>query len=153
LRPFLEGREGEVTVVEPTREALAALDVLFAGLGSGLRVRLLQDSLADLGQGAALRAFRGQDLVVLDGLLDYLPTRPATQGLGQVCACLAPHGHLVATAMAPATDGVFWHLLLDWPAIGREPAALAALAEASGFEGVFVGATDGAGLVLEARAP
>ncbi|MBN1337382.1 MAG: cyclic nucleotide-binding domain-containing protein [Deltaproteobacteria bacterium] len=152
VRPLLAAREGEVGIVEPTREALASLDVPVAGFGPRLRVRLLQDPLADLASGGSLRAFRGQDLVVLDSLFDYLPARPLAQALRVLRDRLAPGGRLVATALSPASDAAFWRFLLDWPVIGRDPRTLVPVLEAEGFAGVGVHETEGAGLVLEARA-
>ncbi len=151
LRSLLVGREGGITVVEPSREALALQDTLLAGLGPALRIRLVQDHLADVAAVGALRAVQGQDLVVLQGLLDYLPARPAAQTLQHLCGHLGPGGRLIATALAPAADDALWRLLLDWPVVAREARSLVSLLEATGYANVEVQAAGGAGLVVEAR--
>ncbi len=141
-------REGELWIVEPTREALMELDT---ALPRGrIRVRMVHQRMGAPRQGGSLRALSDVDLIVADSLLDYLPARLATAITREAARLLTPRGRAVITALAPSHDQVLWTHLLEWPAILRRPRGLEAILHAAGYADVSVSAVQGSGLVAVA---
>lgn len=150
IRPLLAGREGELGVVEATRDDLVRLDPVLGTLGRRMRVRLIQYPVGSSPAAGPLRHLADRDFVVADALLDYLPARAATICLRQLGATLHPQGQLLATALATARDAPLWQGVLDWPVVGRPPRSVATILHAAGFGCVSVEPGAGAGLLATA---
>jgi hypothetical protein len=146
----IAAREGELWVVEPTRDALMAVDMALTTQRARMRLRLVQEQAGDPALGGSLRSLTGVDLVVADNLFDYLPARLAADLARQLGAALGPRGRLVVTATTPSPDHLVWSQLLEWPVVARDSRSLAAILKAAGYADVAVTALEGAGLVASA---
>jgi CRP-like cAMP-binding protein len=144
-------REGELWIVEPTREALTQLDTALKRAGARMRVRMVQESLGTPQGGRSLRNLAEVDFLVADSLLDYLPARMATDTVRELVGCLRPKGVLLGTSLSPSTDDVLWSHLLSWPIITRSERALEAIHRAAGCGEVRVSTQRGFGLLVEAQ--
>ena len=89
-----------------------------------------------------------QDVVVVDGLLEYLPERETVKLVRSLLTMLAPGGKLVVTGMAPSGDELVFDHLLNWPMIRRDAATLRGLLAAGGAEEVRSYEAGSAGAVL-----
>lgn len=150
---YLAGMAGEFVVVDGTRENLAFVDAGLPARPRGLKLRLVQDDLAGLCLGHSRMKFPPQDILVLDGLLEYLPERVAASALAWARHALRPGGHLVLTALAPATDDPVFRWLLSWPLVRRGKAAMSGLMATAGFENVRIYEAGSAGLAVAGQAP
>jgi hypothetical protein len=146
----IAAREGELWVVEPTRDALMALDMALSTQRARMRLRLVQERAGDPSQGGSLRNLSDIDLIVADNLFDYLPARLAADLARQLGATLGPRGRLVVTATSPSPDQLVWSQLLEWPVVARDSRSLAAVLKAAGYADVSVTAVEGAGLLASA---
>lgn len=102
--------------------------------------------------GDALLDLPPHDLVVVEGLLDYVPDRPAAAVLGQLRAACAPGATLLLAALAPSPDSGTWADLVEWPTVRRASGVLPGLAIRCGFARAEVLPCEGAGLILCATA-
>lgn len=149
----LSPRRGTLLVVEPHRDTLRHLAASFSRRTARLNVQYVHDSLADLAQGRALQHFEGQQYIILDGLVEYLPARVATRCLQHLGALLASGGSLATTAVQPGADSPFWEYLLSWPSIRRAPGVLKAILTAAGYRSVTFPPTPGDGMLVLAGSP
>lgn len=97
---------------------------------------------------------RGQDvqLIVIDGLLEYLPDRAAASLLRGTHARLSRGGRVLATSVREGPDDAFLRHFLNWPMIRRSGAELEGLFASVGFGRVHAHAAGGSGVVVEAEA-
>jgi hypothetical protein len=144
---------GELTVLDGSREALAAVDASVRGRPRELKVRLVQDDVAGLCLGRSRIRFQFQHVIVLDGLVEYLPERVAASMLGWATRQLVGGGALVVTGLGPAPDDAVVRHLLDWPLVRRGRAAFGGLLASAGLEDPRVYEAGSAGLAATARAP
>ncbi len=128
----LRRRDCAVTLVESDRVGLARGLDLLASLPDG-RVRPFLTDLAGALLSGQNPDVPRQDLIIVPGLLDYLPDRAAARLLRGARALLKPGGVLVLTALAPSPDAPIYHYLLDWPTVRRKARALSALVERAGL--------------------
>ncbi len=149
----IKRREGELWLVEPTREALTQLDTSLSRSGARMRVRMVQEALGAPRKGSSLRHLAEVDFIIADALLDYLPARMATDITRDLIDRLGPRGRLLITALGPATDDVLWTHLLGWPVITRSPAGFEDILRAAGAHKATIGIHGGPGLLAEAGAP
>lgn len=108
-----------LTVVDPSREALAFLDAGVALRPRKVELRTAQHSLVQLALGRVNAPFHDQDAIVVHGLLEYMPDRIVLALLKQCQQRLAPDGMVVATALAPTADAPFLDRVLGWPTVRR----------------------------------
>jgi len=146
-------REGELWIVEPTREALTDLDTSLSSAGAKMRLRMVQEPVGTPRKGSSLRNLAEVDFIVADALLDYLPARMATDTVRELIRSLGPRGRLLITGLTPSTDDVLWTHLLTWPVITRTPEGLDAILRAAGCREIQVSTHGGHGLLAEAGAP
>lgn len=123
----------DVLALDGSREALAFLDAGLPSHPATLKLKLVQQDLADLVLGRSDAAFGAQDVVVLDALLDYLPDRLAAGLLSWTARHLGPDGAAVITGLAPSPDAALFDHVLGWPMVRRSGKELRALAEACGL--------------------
>ena len=75
-----------------------------------------------------LRALGPFEVIVVGGLLDYLPARPAAFLVRHLLRMLAPGGQLATTNIAAGNPWrLFLELLANWPLIHRDEPAMRAL--------------------------
>ncbi|MCK6507675.1 cyclic nucleotide-binding domain-containing protein [Myxococcota bacterium] len=139
------------TLVEAEVELLGAPGLLPPG--SWPRVELRHEDLAAVALGDARLELGQHDLVVVEGLLDYLPDRPAATLLAQLRAACAPGATLLLAGLGPSADSGTWNDLLEWPTVRRTAGSLPGLARRCGFSEVQALPCEGAGLLLRAQAP
>jgi extracellular factor (EF) 3-hydroxypalmitic acid methyl ester biosynthesis protein len=144
----LADRAAEIVLVDDDREQLAALDARLTSDAGRVVLRLAQDDLASLALGRSRLRFPGRDLIVIDGLLEYLPERAASALLRWAAQQLVPGGAVVCTSLVPSSDAFLVRHLLGWPAIRRGRASLASLVEAAGFGNVEVQVDDAGAAVV-----
>jgi CRP-like cAMP-binding protein len=87
-------------------------------------------------------------LVVVDGLLDALPSQLALELLEWARKQLAPQGRLLLTALAEAPDDVVLCQLLKLPLVRRSSSILTHLLEVAGFTDIQVEADQNTGIGL-----
>ncbi|RME22770.1 MAG: cyclic nucleotide-binding domain-containing protein [Deltaproteobacteria bacterium] len=147
LVPLLLERGCRLTLIENDRASLRAamrrLDPLPAD-----RVRPVLLPVAD----ALLRRHTPdvgvQEMVIVWGLLDYLPDRLAIRLLRAVATGLAPGGHALVTALAPSDDAPIFDHLLGWPTVRRSARHLVDLATRAGLDCAAPPAEGGVALVV-----
>jgi len=123
-----------MTVVDPSRDALAFLDTGVALRPRKVELNTIQGSAVQLALGRFRHALPPQDAIVLYGLLEYMPDRIAVALLRQVRSRLAPHGAVVAATFGPTQDSELLDRLLAWPSVRRRPERLHRLFERAGLE-------------------
>ena len=141
LLPLQAGQT--LTVLEDDR---AIMD-----LPSGSGVQLRRDDLAAVALGEATLRLPRHDLLILEGLLDYLPDRPAAVLLSALHASCEPGGRLLLTGLRRSSDAVIFHSLLRWPMVRRSRQALEGLVVRAGFTDARVHVAGEAGAVIEAH--
>jgi hypothetical protein len=93
-----------------------------------LHVPLDRDAFAPSGR-------RGDrpDVLIVDGLLEYLPERAAATLLRDAGGRLAEGGRLVLTTVGDAEDDALWRFVFGWPLVRRDGGGLRRLAAATGL--------------------
>lgn len=121
----LVGDVGDRDATEGVRSRLAASG---AARAEALHVPLDRDAFLPSGR-------RGDrpDLLVLDGLLEYLPERAAATLLRDAGSRLAEGGRIVVTTVGEAEDDALWRLVFGWPLVRRDAGGLRRLAAATGL--------------------
>jgi CRP-like cAMP-binding protein len=137
---------GEIVCVESVREALTVVDSDLQARPRTVKLRLVQDDLAALCNGEAHVRYPPQNIVVIDGILEYLPERVMVTLVRAAVNCLAPEGRLVVTAISPAPDEMVFRHLLAWPMIRRSAATLRGLLSAGGLSDLRIYEAGSAGL-------
>ena len=153
LEPYLGRMRGEIICVDSSREALAAIDAAMTNRPRDLRLKLVQEDLGAVCLGQARSRFPPQDIVVIDGLMDYVPERLGVSLLSWCSGQIAPAGRLVATSLADTPDDPVYRHLLNWPLVRRTRLGLTGLLRGASFVDVRVWSALSAGLVATARAP
>lgn len=153
LLPYMGRLRGEIICVDASRESLATIDEQLKARPRDLRLKLVQEDLGGVCLGHAQSRYPPQDILVVDGLMDYVPERLGVALLGWAAGQLAPAGKLVATGLAEANDDPVYRHLLGWPVVRRTRAGLTGLLQGAGYVDVRVWAALSAGLVATARAP
>ncbi len=145
------GPGGELALVDDDRDALTALDVALRQRDGGApELRHAVTDLASLALGRSTLRFPGRQVVVVDGLVDYLPERAAALTLRWAAEQLAPGGVLVVTACLPNPDDAVFRHLLGWPLVRRGRGALQGLLAGVGLSSTRVYEAGTAGVVAMA---
>lgn len=135
-----------LTVVEESRELLLRIGSGRGGLPLNVELRRVQDDLGGLVSGRSRLHHEPQDVIVLDGLVEYLPERVLAGLMAWARDHLAPGGTAIFTGLGPSSDAAVWAGLLGWPQIRRSASSLAGLLAEVGLGGVRAEA-EGAGVV------
>ncbi len=151
--PYMARLRGEIICVDSSREALTRIDEQLKARPRDLRLKLVQEDLGNVCLGHAQSRFPPQDVLVVDGLMDYVPERLGVALLGWAAGQLAPAGRLVATGVAEANDDAIYRYLLRWPLVRRTRTGLTGLLQSVGYVDIRVWAALPAGLVATARMP
>lgn len=145
----LVGFKGGVllSAVEESREQLGNIGTGPGGLPLAVELRRVQEDLGALVLGNSRVQREAQDVVVIEGLTEYLPERILAELVAWCRDRTQIGGAVVLTGLAPSQDHALWESVLDWPQIRRQPQAFARLLVEVGLSDVRVQA-DGAGLVV-----
>lgn len=108
-----------ITVVDPSRESLAYLDAGLTLRPKAVDLRAVQANIAAIATGRASLDLPAQDLIVLHGLLEYMPERIAVALLSACREHLSPGGAVIACTLGPSDDQDLFGWLLNWPTIRR----------------------------------
>ncbi len=138
VMPALARHGGTVTCIDGSRDALAFLDAGLTSRAPSVELRLVQDDLARLSMGRSPVNHPPQDLILIDGLADYLPDRLVAALLSWSARSLAEGGRVVVTGLAPWPDAPVFDHLIQWPMIRRTARVLRALVESAGLAGGVV---------------
>ena len=148
------GRQGgEIVVVDSKLEALALVREDFRNRPRSLKLKLMQGDLAALCAGRAFPQLIPPNVVVVDGLVEYLPERVVVTCVKAIIARMAPGARLVVTAMSPAPDEPIFQYLLKWPMTRRSGTTLRELLESAGLAEVRFYPAGSAGLVAVGQRP
>ena len=152
LTPLMANTGGEITVVDNDREALAFLNSASA---APLKVdlRLVPEDLAKFALGQSASRLGAHDVILVDGLLEYLPDRVLAILLRTLRGHTAGGTRLVLNLLTPSEDEFVFDHLLGWRTVRRSPHAVAQLLGAVGWTNPAVRYADGAGAVVVAAAP
>ncbi|MEL6348136.1 MAG: cyclic nucleotide-binding domain-containing protein [Myxococcota bacterium] len=156
LMPSLGEHGATLTCMDADRDALSALDIGQTVRAPSVQLRLMQTNLAALSMNQTTVRTPSQDLIVLDGLLDFLPDR-LVAGIMTWCRDqLVVGGRVMVTAMAPWKDAPIFDHLIDWPMIRRPARGLRALVEAVGLRAAVIAGGQGSqdpAVVISATRP
>lgn len=152
LVPLMSGAGGEITVVDGDREALAFLNSASAA-PIKVRLRLVPEDLARICLDRSEVHLGPHDVVLVDGLLEYMPDRALATLLPALRRQMPGRARLVLNLLTPSDDSFVFDHLLGWPTLRREPEDVSRLLLHVGFEQVRVRYASGAGAVVEARTP
>lgn len=122
------GPSGRVSCVDSSMEQLSEMGARAPG------VRLVRVDLGAMVLGEATLGLEDQGLVVLNGLVDYLPERALLHVLRAATAALRPGGWLALDLSTPSPDAELFDQLLDWPRYRRAPAGVAGLLQRLGLD-------------------
>jgi CRP-like cAMP-binding protein len=152
LVPLMSATGGEITVVDGDREALAFLNSASAA-PIKVRIRLVAEDLARICLDRSEVHLGPHDLVLVDGLLEYMPDRALATLLPALRRQMPGRAQLVLNLLSPSDDAFVFDHLLGWPTLRRDPASVVQLLEHIGFEAVTLRYASGAGAVIQARTP
>lgn len=150
LLPALTANGADLTVIDGEPSVLAFVDAGLQARPAEVRLSMVRADLTGL---TPLEVGADLDVVIVDGLVDYLPSRQLGAVLGAIRDGLSPTGRLIVTAMAPSDDARLMEHLLGWPMLRRTPREWLSVLTAAGFasESVSVPGDAGhCGLVLVA---
>ena len=133
LFPEIATHPTVLTVVDQSREALAFLDSGVTYRPRAVDLQTVQENLAQFAMGRYRHDFPRQDVVILHGLLEYLPDRIAVSLFTVARKLLSREGIVVASALASSRDGVLLDRLLMWPTIRRSREGFRNIVKASGL--------------------
>ncbi len=142
-----------ITVVDPSRTALAFLDTDVVPIDSNVDVVAVQENLAEFAVGRLRHSYTTYDLIILHGLLEYLPDRIAVSLLTTCASLLNRRGFVLSASLSESPDQHLLDRLLRWPTIRRSPEALGRLHQAARFRPTGVADTTAPAVLLTAQAP
>jgi CRP-like cAMP-binding protein len=151
LAHALAGREATLCVMDQSRESLAFLDVDDAN--PMLQVVALTEQFPAFATGRGRQRLLGQDVAIVDGLIEYLPERVTFSLIGVLRSVLRPGGTLVLTTLAQTPDRELVDRVLNWPTLRRNRAALQGLLAGGGLTVSAVYDPGGAALLAAGRTP
>ncbi|TNE85804.1 MAG: cyclic nucleotide-binding domain-containing protein [Deltaproteobacteria bacterium] len=133
LAAHLGERPTVLTIVDQSRDALAFHDAAVEDIASGVIIQTTQERFVAFAEGRTRHSFPRQDVVIIHGLLEYLPDRMVVSLLQAAGKTLAPGGVVVLSALDEADDSLFLDRVLSWPTIRRSPEAIGRLIHAAGM--------------------
>ena len=150
LLPLMTANGADLAVIDGDPSVLAFVDAGLQARPTEVRLSMHHANLSGL-QPISIGV--DLDLVIVDGLVDYLPSRQLGVVLNAARESLAAHGQLVITAMAPSNDARLMEHVLRWPMLRRTCDEWVSMLKAAGFDSVGTPRgeqKDHCGLVLSA---
>jgi CRP-like cAMP-binding protein/SAM-dependent methyltransferase len=123
-----------LTVIDQSRDALAFLDAGVAVRPKQVELQTLQENLVQLSLGRSGHRLPKQDVVVIHGMVEYMPDRIALSLLRTAHDLLVENGKVVVSAMSPSDDRHLLDRLLGWPTVRRQPDRLERIIERAGLQ-------------------
>lgn len=146
----LEGFRGgtvRLSVIEESRDLLTRVGSGPGGLPLNIELRRVQDDLGGLVLGRSRLPHEAQDVILIDGMVEYLPERLIAGLLTWCRDLLALGGAAIVTGLTASSDAGFWEGVMGWPQVRRPPQAVASIFVGLGYADVRV-QTEGAGVVV-----
>lgn len=153
LATHLGERPTVLTIVDQSRDALAFHDAAVEDIASGVIIQTTQERFVAFAEGRTRHSFPRQDVVIVHGLLEYLPDRMVVSLLQAVGKTLAPGGAAVLSALEDADDALFLDRVLAWPTLRRSADALGRLVTAAGLEPEAAEIPEAPGVLVIGRRP
>jgi len=153
ILPHVVQTGAEISVIDGDPQTLAFVDSGLQTRPTSVALRMIHADLALVGEAGLGGLSEPQDVIIVDGLVDHLPSRLIGPLLAVLKDALAPEGVLILTAMRATTDARFMEHLLSWPLMRRDPGDLLGLFHASELKPKIVCSgdqTDHGGLVITA---
>lgn len=125
--------DGELVLVDPSVEALAAAEAQLGAHDPAVRVRSVREGVVRLALGRVEADVGRVDVALAFNLLVYLPDRIATSVLRWAAERLAPDGVVLAGVLDEGEDEALLAHLLGWPSVRRAPARVERLAASAGM--------------------
>ena len=145
-------RRTQLTVVDQTRDSLSFLETnALVGLKS-VEVRTVQENLAQLAIGRARIELGKHDIIVVQGLVEYMPDRIVLALLRTLREHLVDDGTILLGSLGPSEDTEFMNRLLRWPTIRRTPENLERMLSHADLRAVWSSTDSDPGLVFAIRA-
>ena len=142
--------------VDGDPQTLAFLDAGLHARPAHVDLRMINRDVVSLVMGEDDLDIPPVDVVVLNGIVDFLPTRMISGLLTWCIARLGPGGRVVMTALQPTPDGRFMEHILGWPTMRRTGQEITRVTEAAGLRVVSLESTAdkrAGGLVAVAELP
>ena len=133
LIPRIVQQGARVHCLDGDSQTLAFADAGLQARPGNVRLNMVHQDVVSLpvAEGLDLPA---SNVIVLNGLVDYLPARVITGLLIWCREQLLVGGAVVLTGLSPTSDARFMEHLLGWPTMRRTHGELVGLLRASGFE-------------------
>lgn len=133
LMPHLVRQGARVNCLDGDSQTLAFADAGLQARPTNIRLNMVNQDVVALPSSENL-GLPAADVVVLNGLVDYLPARVTTGLLSWCRDQLVPGGGVVVTGLAPTSDARFMEHVLHWPTMRRTEGELRNFLQASGFD-------------------
>ncbi len=146
-------RAAELTVIDGNPENLAFLNSGTATRPPNVRIRPVHEDLTHICMGTSKIFFAQQDLIVVNGLVEYLPDRALAMLLRRLRDHLLPGGGVVMNLLTPSGDSFVFDHLLTWRTVRRPPERIVQFCEGLRYIKSGVNWTRGAGAVVSAQLP
>ena len=150
LMPRVVGQGARIHCIDGDPQTLAFADAGLQARPTNISLNMIHQDVVSLSEASAVD-IPNADVIVLNGLLDYLPARVITGLLGWCRAHLATDGGVVVTGLGPTEDARFMEHVLGWPTMRRTSGELKEVLGGAGFDVAVPAASldnDAGGLVL-----
>jgi len=150
LMPRVVGQGARIHCIDGDPQTLAFADAGLQARPTNISLNMIHQDVVSLSEASAVD-IPNADVIVLNGLLDYLPARVITGLLGWCRAHLATDGGVVVTGLGPTEDARFMEHVLGWPTMRRTSGELKEFLGGAGFDVAVPAASldnDAGGLVL-----
>ena len=139
---------GEICFLDRDSESLANIDRELAFRPKSVKFNPIHGDLMGL-SGEYSQLPTVCDLLVIDGLADYLPRRLVPDLGKRISELLGSKGRAIVTLLTSSKDQFLFQHLLQWNTVRHEPSTFARLLQSSADLDVTVLWKKGAGVVLE----
>lgn len=141
-------KEGELCFMDRDSESLANIDRELSFRPRSVKFHPLHGDLMGVSK-SGLDQLKGCDLLIVDGLADYLPQRLVPELGKRIYELIGDSGRAIVTILSPSKDQFFFQHLLRWNTVRHNPSTFARLLQGSADLDVTVLWKKGAGVVLE----
>lgn len=143
---------GELTCIDSNRQTLERLDGATLARSPSLSLRLVHEDLGRIALGQSSLYLSPQDVLVISGLLEYVPDLALVSLIGAALNSLAPGGVLVLDQLRNSSDRFVFEHLLTWATLRRSREPFLELLSSLGVEDLRQVPCRGAAMVLIGRA-
>lgn len=147
----LADREATLSVLDQSHDALAFMEN--EETTTGAEMLPLVENLPAFATGRGRQRVLPQDLVIVDGLLEYLPERIASALVGVLRSVLKPNGTIVLSTLSPSADRDVLDHVFNWPTLRRTRSGVQGILVSAGLQVAGVFEPGGPSLIAAGRAP